>query len=134
MTQSEVLLYLGLPYTKTGFGPDSYNCWGLLIHIQKTYFNTEMPLAPLGDEVACLNLFKTKTECGEWIQTKEPKHGDCVLLKGGRNPHVGIYLDFDGGGVLHSLEGMGVIYSRLRELNHQGFGRTKFYKIVNAKS
>lgn len=58
-----------------------------------------------------------------------PKHGDAVLLRGGDCPHVGIWLEFERGGVLHSLEGVGVIWTPEYKLNTLGFGRSTYYRI-----
>ncbi|CPK74677.1 Uncharacterised protein [Bordetella pertussis] len=59
----------------------------------------------------------------------QPEHGDGVLLRAGNDPHVGIYLDLDGGGVLHAMEGRGVIFSPMRALVTMGFSQPTFYRI-----
>jgi cell wall-associated NlpC family hydrolase len=129
MTPDDVFEYLNLPHKPGGIGPLEYDCWNLLRHLQKKYFGVTLPDAPIGDEAACLALFKDKAESGEWQAVAKPEHGDCALLRGGTWPHVGIYLDFDGGGVLHAMEGSGVIWTRLPKLRSFGFGRTVYYRV-----
>lgn len=129
MTPDQVLTYLNLRHEPGASGPDAYDCWNLLRHLQKTYFNTTLPDAPIGDEEACLAMFKERAESGDWQAVAIPQHGDAALLRGGRWPHVGIYLDFDGGGVLHAMEGPGVIWTRVSKLRSFGFGRTVYYRV-----
>jgi len=131
MILEEVEAYLGIPYKEGSFGPDSYNCWGLLHHIQKTYFNTDLPIAPIGDAERCQRMFKDRVEAKVWAIVENPVHGDGALMRPGKNPHVGIYLDFDGGGILHALEGIGVVFTPCVDLNYHGFGRVKYYRLNN---
>ena len=74
-------------------------------------------------------MYARKMRSGEWEIADSPAHGDGVLLRDGNDPHVGIYLDLDGGGVLHALEGKGVVFTALRDLNFLGFARPTFYRI-----
>lgn len=129
MNQDDVIPYIGLPHKPGARGPDAYDCWNLLCHIQATHFGVQMPEAPIGDEQACLALFKDKAESGQWIAVATPEHGDCALLRGGQWPHVGVFLEFDGGGVLHAMEGRGIIWTRTANLRAFGFGRTVYYRV-----
>lgn len=129
MNSADVFKYLDLPHVYGANGPDAYDCWNLLRHVQQTYFNKAMPIAPIGDEDACLQLFRSHCRSGEWQQVDQPSHGDAALMREGRQPHVGIYLDIDGGGILHALEDIGVIWTRAQHLHSFGFGRTTYYRI-----
>lgn len=130
MTADQARKYIGLPWVAGGRGPEAYDCWGLLKHCRDTYFDVGLPDAPIGDEAACRQLFATKSERGDWTPVAIPEHGDPALLRGGRSPHVGIYLDIDGGGILHSLEGHGIIFTYVARLRSLGFGRTTFYRVI----
>lgn len=129
MNAEDAAKYIGKPHKPGGEGPDAYDCWHLLRHLQATYFNVEMPIAPIGDEDACLALFKDKVSTGDWSVLALPEHGCGALLRGGRWPHVGIYLDIDGGGILHALEGPGIVWTKLSSLRVMGFGRTTYYRV-----
>jgi len=132
MTPEQVENYLGIPYKEGGMGPDSYNCWGLLRHIQTTYFDTNMPIAPIGDAERCQQMFKDHVEASVWAVDEVPQHGYGALMRGGNNPHVGVYLEFDGGGILHALEGVGVVFTPITDLGFHGYARVTYYRLNNA--
>lgn len=131
MTADEADCYVGLPYKEGSYGPDNYNCWGLLYHVQRTYFAVDMPMAPIGDPDKLRHMFADHINASVWALVEKPKHGDGALMRSGDNPHVGIYLDIDGGGILHALEGVGVVFTTLDQLNVVGFARTKYYRLNN---
>lgn len=129
MNAAQAQEYIGLPWASDGVGPDAYNCWNLLRHLLDEYFNRHLPEAPVGDEEACRLIHAECIANGSWEVVQFPQHGDAVLMKDGSNPHVGLYLDIDGGGILHSMEGVGVVFTPLQSLRRVGFGRVKYYRI-----
>ncbi|MBD4208184.1 peptidoglycan endopeptidase [Xanthomonas citri pv. citri] len=129
MKPADVIPYIGLPWKSGATGPDEYDCWGLLRHIQLQYFGIVLPLIVVGDESGCRDMFDEKINNREWVPVVTPRHGDGVLLRGGDLPHVGVYLDLDGGGILHALEGVGVVFTHARSLPAMGFGRTTYYRF-----
>ena len=131
MNADEADSLVGKPYEAGSYGPDSFNCWGLLYYAQRNYFGVKMPKAPIGDADKCRLMFESRIQSGQWSETAQPKHGDGALMRGGTDPHVGIYLEFDGGGILHSMEGVGVIFTTLDQLRTLGFARTKYYRLTN---
>ena len=126
--------YVGKAYDDNGFGPDSFNCWGFLIHIQRVEFGRELPAFPIGDVEASKAAHTTALDSGQYAIVTVPMHGDCVLLRGGNCPHVGVWLDLDGGGVLHSLGGVGVIWTPKTRLSQLGYSRLVFYRVRDARS
>ena len=61
-------------------------------------------------------------EFANWTPIAEPREGDCIRLSHSRHPHhVGMWVDADGGGVLHCVEGAGVIFSNRRALRVAGW-------------
>ena len=133
MNQTDLILLLGIPYVEGGEGPEGYNCWGFLRHVLLIYFGKELPRAPIGDEAACRSIYEEKARMGEWMQIEHPDHGDVCLLRGGSSPHVGIWLDFEGGGVLHCMEPSGVIWTPDRNLSRFGYARRTYYRIADAR-
>lgn len=131
MTADDAEDLIGLPYGEGSFGPNSYNCWGLLHYVQGQYFGVRMPKAPIGDAGRCHKMFRDHVTAGVWALTDSPTHGDGALLRGGNEPHVGVYLDFDGGGILHSMRGAGVIFTSVSELYKFGFSKVKYYRLKN---
>lgn len=132
MTSDDVNELIYLPYEENGFGPDSFNCWGLLSYVQLRYFNTKLPTAPIGDSGACLALFRDGLHNGAWLPLDKPVHGCGVLLREGNEPHVGVYLHLDGGGVIHAVRNVGVTWTPLSQMFRDGYRSAKYYEISNA--
>lgn len=129
MNEKQAAELIGIPYAPGAFGPDEFNCWGLLHYVQRNYFGVNLPEAPVGDQAACLAIARNCMETNLWLKVQEPMHGDGALLRDGSDPHVGVYLNFEGGGILHAVEGEGVVFTHLRSLNNLGYGRTTFYRF-----
>lgn len=129
MTPAEIGLYNGKDYRIDGNGPDEWGCWFLLRHVLRTHYGVQLPLAPVGDQEACRELYAARVRSGEWVPVEFPEDGDPVLMRGGLLPHVGIYLSNDDGGVLHALEEHGVVFSTLGQCRTIGFGNLKFFRI-----
>ncbi len=127
MNSDDANKYIGIPWRFGARGDGAYDCWGLLKECRDTYFGGGIPDVVLGDEAR--DLYTHKMRSHEWEITTLPIHGDGVLLRDGNDPHVGIYLDLDGGGVLHALEGKGVVFTQLRDLRLLGFSKPTFYRI-----
>lgn len=131
MTGEDAEKYMDCTWKEGGTGPDEWDCWHFLQHVLMTYFGKCLPNAPIGDHFACKQIFETEVRAGRWERVQDPQHGDAVSMREGDWPHVGIYLDIDGGRVLHCCEDHDVVASRLSTLRTAGFGRLKFYRIHN---
>lgn len=134
MKPIDVLRYIGKPYSDTGDGPDEFNCWGLLRYIQKNEFGRDLPVITIGDAEETRRIHNESLCNADYVVVSEPIHGDCVLLRGGDCPHVGVYLEIDGGGVLHSLGGVGVVWTPMQRLNSLGYSRRVYYRVRDARS
>lgn len=120
--------YVGLPYKEGGETPEGFNCWGLLRYVLRYNFGVIIPNVPIHDATASVQWFVNGVRAGEVIELPGPVHGAGVLLRGGDAPHVGVYLDIDGGGVLHALEDLGVVFSPMDSLRVLGYSRLKYYR------
>ena len=127
MTPEQVTALIGKRYELGADGPDAYDCRGLLLHCQRQYFDKPLPDLPMGH--AMRDLFGERLAAGVWEQVAVPTHGDAALLRGGDHPHVGIYLVLDEPGVLHALDGVGVIWSPAHTLRLMGFSRTTYVRF-----
>ncbi len=122
---------IGLPWSATGDGPDGFNCWTFVAQVQKKHFNRDLPLIAVpGDDLGqVLRAFRDHPERKQWEKVESPTAGDCILLRKARYPaHVGVWLDIDGGGVLHCVEGAGVVYQKLAALPAHGWQIEGFYR------
>jgi hypothetical protein len=131
MKDYEIGELVGIPYSYTGKMPEEgFNCWEFLRYVQARYYNRRLPVAALDGSQ---DLLKLHIECMDqglytMIHT-DPIDGDCALLRDGTRPHVGVWLENDHGGVLHCMEGVGVIWTRRSELLRYGYGRASYYRV-----
>ena len=66
-------------------------------------------------------------------EVEKPQDGDVVLMRQSKNPvHAGLWLDTDGGGILHCVRGIGVIYQNVCSLNACGWYLDSFYRVKRA--
>lgn len=123
--------YIGIPWEAGAQGPETFDCWGFFRMVQRAHFGIDVPLvlAPdYDDPTALVNLFREHGENARWEVVDAPKHGDGVII---RKPfHVGIYLDADGGGVLHCVRGVGVIFTHNAAWRTSGFGRREYRRFA----
>jgi len=129
MNAADVNRYIGLPWVSGGCGPDAFDCWGLLGCVQREYFGIRLPDLPADADDRRL-LYQAQVDRGTWQVVDAPFHGCGVLLRGGDRPHVGVYLQLDAGGVLHALEGAGVIFTERANLKRLGYPRASWYRFL----
>lgn len=127
---SEYQQYIGLPYERGGQGPDAYDCAGLFRRIMMRHFGVDMPVvvAPdYDDGLSMVGLIQTQAEAQGWSPAPAPpQHGDMVVIR--RPYHVGVWLDIDGGGVLHATRTAGVIWTPDAAWRSSGFGRREYLR------
>ena len=110
--------YIGLPYQEDAFGPDAFNCWTFLFHVQQIHFGRSLPFAP--DEIDVTNILAIMRRFSQadlaslgWHPVTVPEDGDVVFMGHGKKPHhVGIFADINRGGIVHCVEGQGVVFAR----------------------
>ncbi|SDV49829.1 NlpC/P60 family protein [Chitinasiproducens palmae] len=129
MNASDAAQYIGKRWEAGARGPDAWDCWGLLLHVQREHFGLALPELP-GTEMQTRAVYQGKLVTGEWELIDRPEHGAGALLRGGREPHVGVWLAIEGGGVLHALEGFGVIWTPGRDLRRLGYSRTRYHRFI----
>ena len=115
---------IGLPWVAGARGPKTYDCWGLFLEVQRSQFNHELPEIPVDalNVKEVLNAFSHHPERQRWQKVKQPTEGDAILMRQSRYPvHIGVWLDIDGGGVLHAVQHAGVVYQTLTALEAHGW-------------
>lgn len=125
------LPYVGLPWSLDGFGPRAFHCWGLVWHVQKEHFGREVPqyaLVSPSDKLRVAREMDGAEHGGDWVELDEPAEGCVVGLSSHRViHHVGVWTEADGGLVVHSSEGKGVLAQSLSALRANGYNRITFY-------
>ena len=122
---------IGLPYKVGAEGPDFYDCWGLAKKVQKDLFSREMPSIKDSPNTleGLLNFVRDNHARKQWSVSQDfPRHGQLVeLSKSDRPFHIGVYPDYDGGGIIHSLEKVGVCYDRIQLMKITGWRKMVFH-------
>lgn len=123
--------YIGLSWAVDGFGPLNFHCWGLVWHVQREEFHREVPKYAFmnpQDRLAVAREFTSAEQGDDWLELAEPVEGCVVTLSSNRvTHHVGVWTATDGGLVLHSSEGKGVLAQSLSALRANGYNRINFY-------
>ncbi|CUW39666.1 conserved protein of unknown function [Magnetospirillum sp. XM-1] len=127
--------YIGLPWSATGEGPDVFHCWTFFCHVQAKHFGRPtLPAIPYADDLLELaREFRDHPERRHWLEVdlSDAVPGDGVLMRQARFPiHIGVWLDVDGGGVLHCSRDSGVVYQRPSALLVNGWKIHGVYRYV----
>jgi len=123
--------YVGKPYKPGARGPDSFDCWGLVRDIYEKRFGIALPewigLTPHNTPEFPV----TRAIVEEWRPELNPFEG-CVVAMSQTVAfhHVGIYLEQNGGKVIHAWSPSGgVVVNTLRELKIAfSFRNIKYYR------
>ena len=123
--------YIGKPWVKDGQGPDAFNCWGFVRFVFKEQCGVYIPEVDVDamSLLAVVRTFKSKELHADWEKQETPQDMDGVELSHAKDPHhVGIWLDVDGGGVLHCVKGIGVMFSSVHNLRLSGWNIRGFWR------
>jgi cell wall-associated NlpC family hydrolase len=127
MTPEEIAAYVGKPYRLGAEGPDAFDCRGLVRHVLRHHFGLDIPSLPVADGLTAL--WHEKIAERTWETVEHPREGDGVIMRGGDDPHVGVYLTSPGAGVLHAFGGAGqVVWTPMGRLRVLGFSRLTFVR------
>jgi len=135
---------IGKPWAINGYGPDLYGCWGLFVVVQQALFARMLPKVEVSDQrgskkvsaqqrmyVEIARAIADHPVRKEWVQVEEPEHGCAVLMSRIHVPaHIGVYLNYDGGSVLHADEEHGVVFEDIPRLRARQWMGITFYKYV----
>lgn len=117
--------FLGKPWTPGGRGPDAFDCWGLCAYIYEHVFGAS------GAALAGFDDPSSITSLG-WTAIAIPR-AFCVVLMRQRGGwfHAGLWMESDGGGVLHCMPDCGTVFTRKRDLDRLSLDITGFYAHDN---
>lgn len=120
------LQYIGEPWVA-----GEHDCWAFVRRIWRDHFGLDVPAVDVDacNRLACVRAFSGHAERASWHNVATPQEGDAVLLSQSKHPsHVGVWIDADGGGVLHCIEGTGVVFQTVSSLRAAGWHTLEFYR------
>ena len=123
--------YIGRPWKCAAAGPDAFDCWGLVVDIHRRFYNRHLTIIPVEENnlKALIQTIDKHPERQYWKSVTSPCEGDIALMRQSRHPiHVGIWLDVDGGGILHCAQASGVVFQDLNNLRLCGWHIESFYR------
>lgn len=122
--------YIGQRWESGANGPDAWDCGTFVRHVQRTHYGRAIPHAFAdASNIHAVVRALAGLDLGDWDEMPAPRDGDGVILAHARyGSHVGVWIDVDGGGVLHCQNGAGVIFTPAAKLAPSGWGRVKFYR------
>lgn len=107
---------LGRPYQAGGNGPESFDCYGLARHLQAAFFGRDLPVFTMPAEAgrfAIASAITVHPERARWREIAAPIDGAIAVMARQENGfHMGVFLDLDGGTIVHALEEQGVVAER----------------------
>jgi len=108
------------------------DCWAFARRVWRERFRLEVPAVAVDavDPRAGRRAFAVDPASVGWAVAAHPCEGDAVLMAKGRSPcHVGIWIaPREGAGVLHAVEGAGVIFTPVPRLHDLGYRVAGFYR------
>ena len=125
MTPEQIIPYLGLPWI---FG--ERDCWRFFRELSQKYYGRHVPEVDVDLHNLKDIMQKIDTEKkARWVQIYEPVDGCAVLMQRHRMPvHIGMWIDLDGGKVLHCAQGPGVCFQRLQDLKFDGWSSFTYWQ------
>jgi len=124
MTDHWAAAYIGTPWVA-----GESDCWHFAARVWRERFGLDVPALAVdaSDPRAARRAFEGADEHSAWVQMLHPAEGDGVLMAMGARPcHVGIWIL--PGGVLHSVEGAGAIFTEPHRLAAMGYRILGFYR------
>lgn len=113
--------YVGLPYALSAADiGDGFNCWSFFLHVQAQHYGRALSVeqdAELQSPWDRRRIVRNRAHYERWMPAAVPQDGGAVVMGRRRYAsHIGVWVDVDGGKVLHALEGVGVVASSLLQV------------------
>jgi cell wall-associated NlpC family hydrolase len=120
--------YIGDPWIA-----GEHDCWAFVRRVWREQFHIEVPPVDVDacSRMACARAFDHHDEKANWSQILKPNEGDAALIgKSARASHVGMYVDANGGAILHCVQGFGVVCQDVPSLKAAGWHVLGYYRRV----
>ena len=126
MKPEDIIQYLGLPWIE-----GRRDCWLFFREIQAKHYGRIVPIVDVDVMDIRDVIHKVDAEKkAHWEQIGKPEDGCAVLMSRNRYPvHIGMWLDIDGGKVLHCAQGMGVVFQNRQALKFDGWTGITYWRF-----
>lgn len=112
------------------------HCWDFVRKIEADFYYRHLPPVIVdihnGDEVRALLAEDEDAMCARagWVLVRRPKDGDiCVMARRKDDAaHVGVFLQVDGGGVIHTEIHKPVVFTLIKWLPSLGYLNCRYYR------
>lgn len=108
-----------------------HDCWHFARRVWREVFGLNVPVVEVDaiNRMATSRAFSGHAEVSAWQRMDTPEEGAGVLLgKSARPAHVGVWTTQDGGGLVHCVEGAGVVFQRPADLAASGWRVLGYYQ------
>lgn len=122
--------HLGRPWNANGF-----DCWECVRAIYWDAFQITLPSYGEHQEPSrARRTILDEATSGRWQEIESPTDG-CMVLLGKREwpHHIGVYMETNGGMIVHCLDHVGCAIDSMRSLRAIGWGYMKFYTMSAAQ-
>ena len=120
--------YIGIPY-------EHAHCYELAHRIQHDLYGRQLPLfdhVNPDDMRANARLIAQERECGHWQQASDFTDGAIVLLSRANRPyHIGTYVAVDNGGIVHTSQQTGCIFTPVAMIDVGGWNVDGIYMYTS---
>jgi len=131
---------LGRPWKANAHGPDAFDCWHLVMFVQRALFDRNLPDVDVPDRPTWPWMIKTiagHDENANWrlvpvdpMGLVQAKDGAIVLMARSNRPaHVGTWLEQERR-IIHADPNYGVVTDGLLDLRTKGWVKLRFYEHV----
>lgn len=130
---------IGKPWALGQEGPDAFDCWGLVRHVQKQQRGIEMPPLAIGelqtpDQLEGLHDLVRRSHWHRMPDGTKPEEFDILLMRTREGPHVGVMIFVDKNmRLLHAVGNVGrpgsVVHSAMQEVR-ESFGRAQIWRHI----
>lgn len=122
------------PYIGIDWVAGESDCWAFARRVWREVFHLDVPAVDVDAHSRLLSTraFASHPEYAQWRPVPVPGDGDAVLMgKNTRASHIGIWCTADGGGVVHSVQGCGVVFTKPAALASMGLRVLTYYRRGN---
>lgn len=122
--------FIGLPWAMGTKGPDTFDCFGLVQVVMRDHYGIVVPDVSIdfGELLQICRAIRKHEGWLEWQRVERPLDGALVkLIKQTEPDHIGVWIDVDGGGILHASRACGVVFDTPFTLRALGWSKLEYY-------